>query len=86
MDSKAKIFFEVSWIFKDGRSSTDGLPSRRFSVDIFQDTLNYLKEIDNVDMLHLYSAFLNAFKTECPEFNEEEYRLIYNHKGKLYVV
>lgn len=77
MDSKAKIFFEVSWIFKDGRSSTDGFPSRQFGVDIFQDTLDYLPQIDDGDRIHLYSTFLNAFKEECPEFNEEEYRLVY---------
>lgn len=77
MDSKTKIYFEVSWIFKDGRSSTDGRPSRQFNLDIYQDTLDYLQEIDRADMLDLYSMFLIAFEKECPEFNEEEYRLIY---------
>ncbi len=55
------LYLEVSWIFKDGRSSTDGRPSRQFNLDIFQVTLlslDLFKEIDGADKL-------------CPEFNTD---------------
>ncbi len=57
MDSKTKIYFEVSWIFKDGQ----------FNVDIYQDTFDYLQQMDGEDKLDLYSAFINAFEKECPK-------------------
>ena len=84
MDSKTKIYFEVSWIFKDGRSRADGRPPCQFNVDVFQDTLDYIPKVDEDEKLHLYSTFIDAFEKECPEFNEEEYRLLFKSKHNFF--
>jgi len=72
MDSKIKIYFEVTWIFKDNR--VDRSP-HIFHVEFYRDALDCLPDMENDDQLDLHIAFYSALEKECPEFNDKEFKI-----------
>ena len=72
MDSKIKIYFEVTWIFKDSRVDR---PPHIFHVEFYRDALDCLPDMENDDQLDLHIAFYSALEKECPEFNDKEFKI-----------
>lgn len=76
MDPTIKIYFEVTWIFTDGRADR---PPHIFHVDFFRDALNFENQVRSgpkkEDDQVLSTTFSEVLQKECPEFNDKEFQL-----------
>ena len=68
MDSKIDIYFDATWIFRDGRLDR---PLHIFHVEFFRDALDCQSD----DRLDLNIAFYSALEKEFPEFNDKEFKI-----------
>ncbi len=66
-----KIYFKVTWIFKDGRSSV----ASDFDVDIYKDVFESIPNTDFEEGEHIFKTFYSALCEAFPDFDSEEYKM-----------
>lgn len=66
-----KIFFKVTWIFKDGRNSV----ASDFSVNLYQDVFDSIPYEDAQEREHIFKQFSRAFFEAFPQFNIKNYKM-----------
>ena len=66
-----KIYFNATWVFKDGRNSV----SIDFCVDIYQDVFESIPNTDLQEHQHISKQFSLVFLRAFPQFNNTEYKM-----------
>ena len=66
-----KIYFKVTWIFKDGRNNIVS----DFNVDIDQDVWESLPHVDMQDGEHITHQFGSALRNAFPQFDKQEFKV-----------
>jgi len=66
-----KIYFNATWVFKDGRNSF----SSDFCVDIYQDVIESIPNTDLQEHQHISKQFSLYFFRAFPQFNNTEYKM-----------
>jgi len=66
-----KIYFNVTWIFKDDRNSVYS----NLCVEMHQDVFESIPNTDSQEQQHIYTQFRSAFFEAFPKFNNTEYKM-----------
>jgi len=74
-----KIYFKAVWIFKDGRNSV----SSNFSVDIYEDVFDSIRNTDMEESEHILDRFSSSFRKAFPQFNNKDFKM--TAVGKYFV-
>ncbi len=76
-----KIYFKLTWVFKDGRNNVNS----NFSVDIYEDVFDSIENTDTEDCIHISQQFSSALYDAFPQFNNKDYKMTAVGKYPVYL-